>query len=148
VDDVLVVEAADDVEDRVGLADVGEELVAEALALGRALHEPGDVDELDGRRHDGLRVDDRLELVEARIRDDDDARIGLDRAERIVLRLDSRRREGVEESALPDVREADDAASESHGRRMFPNSRASVMSSAGKRPEGPGCGLRRSETAF
>ena len=33
VDHVLVVEAAHDVDDRVGLADVGEELVAQALAL-------------------------------------------------------------------------------------------------------------------
>ena len=36
VHDVVVVEAAHDVRDRVGLADVGEELVAEALALRRA----------------------------------------------------------------------------------------------------------------
>ena len=33
VHDVRIVEAADDVQDRVGLADVGEELVAEPLAL-------------------------------------------------------------------------------------------------------------------
>ena len=52
VHDVLVVEAAHHVDDRVGLADVAEELVAEALALGGALHEAGDVDELDRRRDD------------------------------------------------------------------------------------------------
>ena len=47
VDDVFVLEAADDLHDGVGLADVGEELVAEALALRRAAHESGDVHELE-----------------------------------------------------------------------------------------------------
>ena len=56
VDDVVVDEAAHDVRDRVGLADVGEELVAEALALRRARDQAGDVDELDHRRHHALRA--------------------------------------------------------------------------------------------
>ena len=45
--DVGILEAADDMDDRVGLADVGEELVAESFALSRAFHEPADVDDLD-----------------------------------------------------------------------------------------------------
>jgi hypothetical protein len=48
--DVLVVEAADHLDDGVDLADVGQELVAEALALARALDQAGDVDELDRGR--------------------------------------------------------------------------------------------------
>ncbi len=56
VDDVLVGEEADDLADSVALADVGEELVAEALSLARALDEPGNVDELHDRRHDALRT--------------------------------------------------------------------------------------------
>ena len=59
VHDVVVLEAAHDVRDRVGLADVREELVAEAFALRGAGDEPGDVDELDRRRQDLLRLDDR-----------------------------------------------------------------------------------------
>ena len=47
VHDVGVLEAAHDMRDRVGLADVREELVAEALALRRARDEARDVDELD-----------------------------------------------------------------------------------------------------
>ena len=46
VDDVAVLEAAHHVGDGVGLADVGEELVAEALALRGARDEARDVDEL------------------------------------------------------------------------------------------------------
>ena len=43
--DVVILEAAQDVDDGVDLADVAEELVAEPFALGRAFDEPGDVDE-------------------------------------------------------------------------------------------------------
>ncbi len=48
VDDFGVVEAADDVSDGVGGADVSEELVAQAFTLGGAFDETGDVDELHG----------------------------------------------------------------------------------------------------
>ena len=84
VDDVLVAEEAHDLGDRVGLADVGEELVAEALALARALHEARDVDELDGRGHDPLRVDDLGEPVEPSVGHRHDADVGLDGGERVV----------------------------------------------------------------
>mmetsp|Transcript_24983 Transcript_24983/g.57749 ORF Transcript_24983/g.57749 Transcript_24983/m.57749 type:complete len:286 (-) Transcript_24983:634-1491(-) len=52
VDHVLVVEASDHVDDGVALSDVSEELVAEALSGGRALHQAGDVDELEGGGND------------------------------------------------------------------------------------------------
>ena len=54
VHDVVVFEAAHDVRDRVGLANVRQELVAEAFALGSAGDQAGDVDELDGRGQDAL----------------------------------------------------------------------------------------------
>lgn len=52
--DVLVLEGADDLADRVGLTDVREELVAQALTLGGAAHDARDVDEVDGGRQDAL----------------------------------------------------------------------------------------------
>ena len=58
VDDVRVVVRADDVQDRVGLADVGQELVAEPLALVRARDQAGDVVDLD-RVGDDVRGADR-----------------------------------------------------------------------------------------
>jgi hypothetical protein len=42
----------------IGLADVGEELVAQAFALAGPGHQAGDVDELDDGRLDLLRLDD------------------------------------------------------------------------------------------
>ena len=116
VDHVLVVEAADDVDDRVGLADVGQELVAEALALGRAGDQAGDVDELDDRRDDPLGLDDRRQLRQARIGQLDHADVRLDGAERVVLGRDAGFGEGVEEGGLADVGQAHDAAFEAHGR--------------------------------
>ena len=61
--DVGILEAAHHVEDRVHLADMREELVAKALALARAAHQAGDIDELQRRGHDLRRLADRRELV-------------------------------------------------------------------------------------
>ena len=49
--DVLRGEAPDDVRDRVDLADVREETVAEPLALAGSFDEPRDIDETDRRGH-------------------------------------------------------------------------------------------------
>lgn len=65
VDDVLVLEGADDLADRIGLADVREELVAQALALGGAADDARDVDEVDGGGEDLLGGEDLGELGEA-----------------------------------------------------------------------------------
>ena len=50
--DVAVLEAAHDMRDGVDLADVGEKLVAQPLALRRAAHEARDIDEGEPRRND------------------------------------------------------------------------------------------------
>ena len=63
VDDFGVVEAADDVADGVGGADVAEELVAEAFALGGAFDEAGDVDELHGGGDEGFGLDELGDFV-------------------------------------------------------------------------------------
>jgi hypothetical protein len=50
-------EAADDLQDRVDLADVAEELVAQPLALARALDDARDVHQAQRRGDDLLRLD-------------------------------------------------------------------------------------------
>ncbi len=115
VHDVVVAEAPHDMRDRVGLTDVGEELVAEALALGRARHEAGDVDEFHHRRKHALGLCDGCKRAEARIGHLDDADVRLDRAEGIVLGRDAGLGEGVEQRGLAHVGQADDAAFETHG---------------------------------
>ena len=81
---VGVLKVAHDLADGVGLANVGQELVAQALALVGALHQTCDVDELDRCRHDATRVDDVGELLQTAIGYVDDTHVGVDRGERVV----------------------------------------------------------------
>ena len=64
---------------------VGVVLVPEPFALGGALHEAGDVHELDHRRHFRLGPDELEQPVEPRIRHRDHAHVRLDGAEGVVL---------------------------------------------------------------
>ena len=87
--DVVVGEAAHDVGDGIGLADVGQELVAQSFALGRARDEPRDVDKFHSRGNDTRRARDARQRVEPWIGHGDNPDVGLDRAERVVLRGDA-----------------------------------------------------------
>ena len=114
--DVAVLEAAHHMGDRVAFADIGEELVAEPFALRGAAHEARDVDEGEAGRDDLLRARNLGQHGEARVGHGDVADIRLDRAERIVGRLGrGGLRQGVEERGLADIRQAHDAAFETHG---------------------------------
>ena len=115
VRDVVVFEATHEMRDCVRLADVREELVAEALALRRALDEARDVDELHDGGHHFFRLHDRGDRIELRVGHRDDADVRIDRAERIVLGRNLRRGERVEERRLTDVRQSYDAALDTHG---------------------------------
>jgi hypothetical protein len=115
VDDVLVLEAAHHVDDGIGLADVAEELVAQALALAGAGHQAGDVHELHDGWYHAFGLDDGGQLLQARIWKFHHAHVGLDGAEGVVLGRDAGFGQCVEEGRLADVGQADDAALEAHG---------------------------------
>jgi len=116
VHDIGVGEHPDDLADRVCLADVREELVAQALTLGRALHDPGDVDEAHRRGHLAGRAEDRGQDCEASVGDADDSDVGLDRRERVVRRYDVVLGQRVEQGGLAHVGQPDDADGEGgHG---------------------------------
>ncbi|MNT20301.1 hypothetical protein D3C72_1556070 [compost metagenome] len=116
VGDVVIDEAARDKGHGVAVADVGQELVAQALALGRAAHQTGHVDEGDPRGDDFLRPGDLRQGVQTRLRDRHVAGVRLDGAERIVGGLSRRRLgQGVEQGGLADVGQADDRDFKSHG---------------------------------
>lgn len=114
VDDVLVLEGTDDLADRVGLADVREELVAQALALARTAHDARDVDEVDRRGEQLLRAEDLGELVQAGVGDAHDAHVRLDGGERVVGRQHVVLGQGVEQGRLADIRQTDDSDRERH----------------------------------
>ena len=143
MDDVVVVEASDDVNDGVALADVGEKLVTEAGAVRGSLDETGDVDELDGGWDDVVRLGagDGGESLEALVGDRDDAAVGLDGAERVVgsLRgavLD----QSIEQGGLADVGQADDAGVQRHGGDRGGAESALRARGGGEGPAGEGAG--------
>jgi len=108
VDDVRVVMGADDVDDRVGLADVREELVAEALAAVRAGDQAGDVMKCDrvGHRLRGTnRAGDRVQPL---VLDRDDCHVRLDRRERVIRGVGGNSSQCAEERRFPRVRKSDD----------------------------------------
>ncbi len=113
--DVVVFEAAQDVDHRVDLADVTEELVAQPFALRRAADQARDVDEAELGGDDLGRLGDGRQRLEPRIGHPDVADVGLDRAERIVRRL-RRLRLGqrVEQRRLADIGQAHDPATKTH----------------------------------
>ena len=114
VDDFRVCEAADDVEDGVSLADVREELVAEAFALGGAFDDAGDVHELHGGGDDGVGLDHGDDAIHAGVRDLDDADVGIDGAEGVVGGLSFCGGECVEDGALAYVGQAYDSDVKGH----------------------------------
>ena len=114
VHDVFVFKTTHHVDDGVRLPNIGQELVTQSFTLAGARDQTGDVDELDDGRHHSLRLDDGGKLRHARIRHLDDADIGLDRAERIVLGRNARFGQRVEQGGLADIGQTDDAAFQTH----------------------------------
>lgn len=98
VGDVVVVKAANHVDDGVDFADVGEELVAEALAFGCAFDEAGNVNELDSGGEDLFGSGNFGEDIKSGIGDADHSDVGFDGAEGKVCGLGLRvGNDGVEE---------------------------------------------------
>ena len=108
VGDVAVVKAAHDMDDRIGRADVGKKLVAQTLALGRALDKAGDVDELNDGGGELFWVVQIAQPLQTLVRHLHDADIRVDGAESVVVRRDSGVGDGVEKGGFADVRQSDD----------------------------------------
>jgi hypothetical protein len=81
VSDIVVVEAAEHVEDCVGLTDVGEELVAKTFTFGSTFDEACDVDDFDCSRDYVAWIDNVDKLVESLIWHCDYAHVWLDGTE-------------------------------------------------------------------
>ena len=110
---------ADDVEDGVDLADVGEELVAQPLALAG----PRTIPAMSTTRTAAgmiFSADELADDVRAARRAPDDADVGLDGGERVVRGQRALRGQGVEKGALADVGQTDDPDGESHEGEAYP----------------------------
>ena len=109
MDDVVVVKAADHMDDGVALPDVAQELVAQACALAGTFHQTGNVHEF----HHGGGLLGGLpqlgQLVQPGVRHGHDARVGVDGAEGVVGRLCvAGAGNGVEQSGLAHIGQSHD----------------------------------------
>ena len=84
VNDVFVLEATHDVDDRIDFADIGEEFISEALAFAGPGDESGDVNEFDGGGNDAIGFCDGAEGFKTLVRHLHHADVWVDGAEGIV----------------------------------------------------------------
>ncbi len=113
--DVIVFKAAQNMHNGVDFADIGKELVAQAFTFGSSAHQTCNINEVDAGRDDFLRACDFRNAILTWIGNRHFASVWFDGAERIVCSLCcGRLGQRVEERGLADVRQADDAAFETH----------------------------------
>ena len=123
VDDVVVLEAAHDVADRVDLADVGQELVAETLTLATRRRRARRCRRTRSRSaRPSCDAASSASRVSRASGTGDDADVRVDGAEREVRRLGAGLGHGVEQRRLADVRQSDETDLQRHGE---PRGRAS-----------------------
>ena len=106
--DVGIVEAAHHMDNGVGGADVAQKLVAQALALGGALHQARDIHKLDHRRGVLLGLIELCQKVQPAVGHGHHAHVGLDGAEGEVGGLGPRVGDGIEQGGLAHIGQADD----------------------------------------
>ena len=105
---VAVLEAANHMDDGVGGADVGQELVAQTFTLGGALHKTGDVHKLDDGGGHLLGLVQLGKPGQPLIGHGHHAHVGVDGAEGIVVRRYARIGNGVKQSGLAHIRQSHD----------------------------------------
>ena len=109
MDHIGILKAADDMDDRVGLPDIGEKLIPEALPLGGPLHKPGNIHKFYHRRRRLLGMIELREQMEPFVRHSDNPHIGVYRAKGIVCGLCPRPRDSIKESRFPDIWKTNDS---------------------------------------
>ena len=87
VRNITILEATQNVDDCIGVADIAEELISQAFALRSTLHQTGDIDNLDGGGDNLAGVINLGQLNESLIGYGDNTHIGLDCTEREICSL-------------------------------------------------------------
>src|SRR5690348_3540424 len=118
--DIGALKTAHDLHNSVDLANVTEELVAESFARARASDQSGNIDKLDRRRDDFLRMRHLCQDIEPRVGNDHNADVWVDGAEGIILcRRFVRSGDGIKKRGFPNVRQADNSSAEHKRRRII-----------------------------
>ena len=106
MNDVVVVEAAEHMDDSIGLADVGEEFVAESFAAAGAFDESRDVHYLDGGGDDAaFGFAQFAQLDQSLVGHGDDTHVRLDGAEGKVRRLRFGAAQAVKQGRFAHIRQ-------------------------------------------
>ena len=117
---VGILEAPDDVHQGIHLANLRQELVPQSLALARPFHQAGNVADLQRAWRHLFRAEDVDQLVEARVGHRGDPDVGLHGGKGIIGHHRPGADQGIEHGGLPDVRQSDHSAAESHIPSPFP----------------------------
>ena len=140
MDYVFIIEAAHHMGDGIGFTDIGEKLVAQALAFGGPGNQAGDIHKFHGGRHYPLRADNGGQLVQTQIRHRYHAGVGLNGAEREVLGINPRFGQRVEQGGFAHVGQTDDTAFETHDRPPF--FEAAMLRKPGQKSDHGRCGIK------
>ena len=115
MNDVGFIKAANHMQNRVDVFDRRKKFIALAFTFGSPLHQTSDIDQFDLRWNNLVGFGNSLQHPHAWIGHRHHAGVGLDGTERIVRRLRRLRlSQGIEDSALADVRQTNDTAVETH----------------------------------
>jgi hypothetical protein len=87
MDDVVIIKTADNVHNGVNTPDVTEKLVPEPFALAGTFDKAGNIDKFNGCRLNFLRLNYRVQLIHAGVRNLDNTDVRLNCAKRIICRL-------------------------------------------------------------
>ena len=84
MNDIGVIEAADDMNNGIHLTDVGKELVSQTFSLGSAFDQAGNVHKFDDGRSGFFGMIEVRQKLQTGVGNGHDSHIGVDGAERIV----------------------------------------------------------------
>ena len=105
---IVVVEATDDVDDGIALADVAQKLIAKAFALAGTFHKASDIYYLTRGGNNSSRMYNLGKLGQSLVGNDNDAQVGLYRTEREVGCLSFGARQTIEQCGLTHVGQSHD----------------------------------------
>ena len=111
---VVVLKAPYNMQDGIGLADIGQKLIAQSLAFAGSSNQSRDVNKLDSGRQDPLGMHNLGQLSKPRIRHFDNAHIGLNGAEWVVLSSNSCLSKRIKQRRFAHIGQANDAALKCH----------------------------------
>ena len=107
---VVIVKTTHHVCNRIGFANIGEELIAQTFAFGRTCDQTRNINKLNCGKLHALGFDNFSQRIHARIRHFDHADIRLDGAKWVVLRRNACFGQGVKKSGFANIGQTNDAA--------------------------------------